>query len=101
MVQQMLIRIIMIALLAGAISQKAYAEENTMLKSRLHPQTEANRIEKQSLLSSVLDSTNIYDYLLGNPDFAKIQDMTIRLWNKHTKIRKYRTYMKDDFIQTD
>lgn len=101
MVQQILIRIVVIVLLAGAVSQKAYSEDNAMLKSRLHPHTETRQAEKQSLLSSMLDSTNIYEYLLGNPDFAKIQDIIIRLWDKHTKVRKYRTYMKDDFIQID
>lgn len=102
MVQQMLVRtIVVIVLLAGSISQKAYSEENTMLKSRLQTHAETQQPEKKSLLSSMLDSTNIYEYLLGNPDFAKIQDITIRLWDKHTNIRKYRTHMKDNFIQTD
>ncbi len=104
MLQQVLVRrIIATVLLAGAIGQNTYAEENTVLKSRLQTQAETQRFEKEkkSLLSSVMDSTNIYEYLLGNPDFAKIQDMTIRLWDKHTNVRKHRTHMKDDFIQTD
>ncbi|CAA6800644.1 MAG: Unknown protein [uncultured Thiotrichaceae bacterium] len=102
MVQQMLIRtLVIIGLLAGPISQKAYSEESTMLKSRLQTHTETQQPEKKSLLSNMLDSTNIYEYLLGNPDFAKVQDITIRLWDKHTNIRKYRTHMKDNFIQTD
>lgn len=99
--KKLIVRAAIIVLLTGTASQKAYSEETTMLKSRLHKPAEIRQFEKKSLLSSILDSSNIYEYLLGNPDFAKIQDITIRLWDKHTNIRKYRMYMKDDFIQTD
>lgn len=99
MVQKSLIRIIIVVLLAGMGSQSAYAEENTMLKSRLYKAPETRQFGKKSLLSALLYHSDIYEYLLGNPDFVKIQDMTTRLWGKHTQTRKYRYYMRDDFIQ--
>nr|CAA6801010.1 MAG: Unknown protein [uncultured Thiotrichaceae bacterium] len=98
--QEALIKAVVIALLTVMTSQKAYSEEHDMLKSKLYKPTNVMNIEKKSLLSSILNSSNIYEFLLSNPDFAKVQDMSLRLWDRHTNIRKYRTYMKDDFIQT-
>lgn len=101
MVQRVLIRAIIVMLLAGAGYQPAFAEENTMLKSRLYKPPEPRQFEKESLLSTLLYHSTVYEYLLGNPHFVKIQDMTTRLWDKHTQTRKYRYYMRDDFIQRD
>lgn len=93
-----LLRMIFIILMTGVMAQKAYAAEETMLKSRFQqPDSTQSQLEN-SLFNQLPDSSVIYDYLLDSYDFLKLQGIAIKLWDRHTNIRKYRYTMKDDFI---
>lgn len=72
--------------------------EEAMLKSGFQQPGSIQLLQESRLFSQLPDSSVIYDYLLDSYDFLKLQGIVIRLWDRHTNVRKYRYSMKDDFI---
>lgn len=68
-----------------------------MLKSRLYQPAHIQQPHGSQLLGQLLDTSNIYEYLLDSYDFVKLQGMAMKLWDRHTNVRKYRFTMKNDF----
>ncbi|MEZ5536198.1 MAG: hypothetical protein R3F02_11325 [Thiolinea sp.] len=98
---KLMTRVMLIISLSIAGIQSSYAAEELMLKSRLHRAEQTPQQQKSSLLTILFDSSAVYEYLLDSYDFVKLQDMTMRLWDRHTNARKYRYTMKDDFLDKE
>lgn len=96
---RLIISIVFIITLTGAGIQNAQAAEETVLKAKLNKPVPIQQSWENRLLTTLFDHSAVYEHLLDNYDFIKLQDMAIRLWDRHTNVRKYRYSMKDDFIQ--
>lgn len=96
-----LVRIVLLISLAGISIQTSRAAEETVLKAKLNKPHVVRQGWENRLFTTLFDHSAVYEHLLNNYDFIKLQDMAIRLWDRHTNVRRYRYSMKDDFIQRE